>query len=88
MNTRQRTSVMAALALVVSAASTPQLNAATLHDNRPVLVTGRPPPELGPGTSPNCPTCYKGYDFGRDCFQYVWTGFEEVWVNVCLWGWQ
>ncbi len=55
--------------------------AARLYDEKSVLVTGshRYPRD--------CPTCYKGHDFGSDCFQYVWTGFEQVWTNVCLWGW-
>lgn len=36
----------------------------------------------------NCPYCFKGYDYGHDCYQYVWTGFRSVWANVCLWGWR
>ncbi len=36
----------------------------------------------------NCPYCYKGYDYGSDCYQYVWNGFQQLWVNVCLWGWR
>jgi hypothetical protein len=40
------------------------------------------------GSEWNCPYCYKGYDYGRGCYQYVWTGFRRIWVNVCLWGWR
>jgi len=55
-----------------------------IYDDRPILV--RPAPHHGwPG---DCPTCYKGHDFGHDCFQNVWNGFESVWTNVCIWGWQ
>lgn len=71
----------AGVALLATAALAPiALGATTIYDARPVLV--RPmPPRL------DCPTCYKGHDFGSDCFQFVWNGFEQVWTNVCLLGW-
>jgi hypothetical protein len=56
-----------------------------IYDGRPVYVL--PPPHAA-GHWRDCPTCYKGYDFGQDCFQYVWDGFHNIWSNVCLWGWQ
>ncbi|KAF2992446.1 hypothetical protein OGR47_05330 [Methylocystis sp. MJC1] len=46
-------------------------------------IAVRPPPYAWR----ECPTCYKGHDFGRDCFQNVWNGFEQIWTNVCLLGW-
>ncbi|HXY59047.1 MAG TPA: hypothetical protein VEH76_10755 [Methylocystis sp.] len=71
-------------AVLVCLASTAQTAAATtIYDDRPIIV--RP---AHPGWRwRECPTCYKGYDFGQDCFQRVWTGFEEIRANVCLWGW-
>lgn len=72
---------MAGVALLATAALTPMTAcAATIYDARPVLV--RPMP-----LRLDCPTCYKGHDFGSDCFQFVWNGFEQVWTNVCLLGW-
>jgi hypothetical protein len=34
-----------------------------IYDSRPVIV--RPAPR----GQQQCPTCYKGHDFGRDCYQ-------------------
>lgn len=80
MNTRSIRS-MAGVAILATAALAPMTAcAATIYDVRPVLV--RPaPPRL------DCPTCYKGHDFGSACFQFVWNGFEQIWTNVCLLGW-
>jgi hypothetical protein len=77
-----RTALVAAL--FFGATIAPQLaNASAFYDSRPILV--EPPPHALRGR--DCPTCYKGHDFGHDCFQYVWNGFENIWSNVCLWGW-
>jgi hypothetical protein len=70
--------------------------AAALHDQTGLRVRGvgvnvAPPPWADVariGSDEACPFCYKGYDYGQDCYQYVWTGFRQVWANVCLWGWR
>jgi hypothetical protein len=67
--------------LLAAALSPVPASAETIFDDRPVVV--RPAARVGK----DCPTCYKGHDFGRDCFQNVWNGFEEVWTNVCRLGW-
>jgi hypothetical protein len=75
---------LSACALFLFAAP-PQADANDLVDRSPVVVAGS---RFAPRLPGDCPTCYKGHDFGTDCFQYVWTGFEQVWTNVCLWGWR
>jgi hypothetical protein len=79
----RKASLLGVVALAFSAAAlaSSAALAQTFHDDRPVVV--RP----GPRVSRDCPTCYKGHDFGRDCFQNVWNGFENVWTNVCRLGW-
>jgi hypothetical protein len=57
-------------------------NPREMYDDRPILV--RPATHISRG---DCPTCYKGHDFGNDCFQFVWNGLENIWTNVCLLGW-
>jgi hypothetical protein len=71
----------AGLILSVAALAPAAAVAQNYYDDRPVVV--RPAPRL----SRDCPTCYKGHDFGSDCFQNVWNGFENVWTNVCRLGW-
>ncbi|WP_442756147.1 hypothetical protein ACNHKD_05885 [Methylocystis sp. JAN1] len=76
--------VMAATAfLAMAALAQSAAQAGAIYDDRPILV--RPAPHIWRG---DCPTCYKGHDFGSDCFQFVWNGFEQIWTNVCLLGWQ
>lgn len=83
MNTTRFTHSTAGAALLVAAGFAPiAASATTIFDDRPILV--RPAPHISRG---DCPTCYKGHDFGSDCFQFVWNGFEQTWTNVCLLGW-
>lgn len=74
----------AIVAVVLFANTAASRSASLIYDVRPVYV--RPAPH-GARHWRDCPTCYKGYDFGGDCFQYVWDGFHNIWSNVCLWGW-
>jgi hypothetical protein len=82
MNMKRLTQQVASAALLFVAALSPIAACAEeIYDSRPVIV--RPAPR---GLR-ECPTCYKGHDFGRDCFQNVWNGFDEVWTKVCRLGW-
>lgn len=74
--------LVSAVALAICVGSSPSFAASFIQ--RPVVVAGS---GFAPRLPGDCPTCYKGHDFGNDCFQYVWTGFRQVWTNVCLWGW-
>lgn len=73
-----------ALALAAACAAAPGAALAryVIDDSRTVIVSA-PPQGVFPHLR-DCPTCYKGHDFGRGCFQNVWTGFEQVWTNVCI----
>jgi hypothetical protein len=74
---------LAAVLLVGLAFASQSASAATFYDKRDIIVR----PSSGPERWRDCSTCYRGHDFGSDCFQNVWTGFEQFRANVCLWGW-
>lgn len=74
--------LIVSLALAASFAPAPASAGRIIFDDRPILVEPAPLP-----VPRQCPTCYKGHDFGRDCFQNVWNGFTNVWTNVCILGW-
>ncbi len=80
---RKTITLLSAAALF--AASGAGASAGAFLKTRPVVVTQS---NFAPRLPGDCPTCYKGHDFGSDCFQYVWTGFQQVWTNVCIWGWR
>jgi hypothetical protein len=74
----------AAIAVFLFANTAASQSATLIYDGSPVYVRAAP---RTAAHRRDCPTCYKGYDFGSDCFQYVWDGFHNTWSNVCLWGW-
>jgi hypothetical protein len=82
--TRRSILLGAAVAVSLFADTAASRSATMIYDDQPVFV--RPPPRAA-SHGRECPTCYKGYDFGSDCFQYVWDGFHNIRSNVCLWGW-
>lgn len=82
MNLKRLTYQAASAALLFVATLSPVgACAEEIYDSRTVIVR---PASRG---LRECPTCYKGPDFGRDCFQNVWNGFDVVWTNVCRLGW-
>jgi hypothetical protein len=83
-NNRRLLLLGAAVALFMLANTAASQSATMIRDDQPVYMR---PASRAVGHPRECPTCYKGYDFGSDCFQYVWDGFQNVWSNVCLWGW-